>query len=68
MQREQLIRALRRFARRRDLAFDVDKARGKGAHYRVRLAGRVSTIQSGDLSPYQVNRICEQLGIDAADL
>lgn len=68
MQREQFLRRLRRFARKRSLAFEVDKTLGKGSHYRVLLAGRLTTVQSGELSPGHVRRICEQLGIDPGDL
>jgi hypothetical protein len=68
VKREALLRALRRYARKRGIAFDVEPARGKGAHYRVRLAERVTTIQSGELSPFHVERICKQLGIDPADI
>jgi len=66
--REQLIQAVRRYARKRSLPFEVDTKRGKGAHYRVRLGDRVTTVQSGELSPFHVERICKQLGIDPADL
>ena len=68
MKREALIRALRRYARERDIPFDVNSARGKGAHARVRLADRVTTVQSGELSPFHVERICKQLGIESVDL
>lgn len=68
MTRDALIRALRRYARKRDLLFEVDTAGGKGSHYRVRLAGAVTTVQSGELSPFHVQRICRQLGVDPADL
>lgn len=63
MKRDDLVRALRRYARKNDLAFDLDKARGKGAHYRVRLGKHVTTIQGGELSPFHVKRICDRLGL-----
>jgi hypothetical protein len=66
MTREQLIQALRRNARKNKINFQVDTKKGKGSHYRVRLGERVTTVQSGDLSPFQVRRICEQLGVDPA--
>ena len=68
MEREKLIRDLRRYARKRKLDFNLRTDRGKGAHYRLRLGDKITTIQSGDLSPLHVKRICEQLGIDPADL
>lgn len=40
------------------------RGRGKGSHYRVRLGDRMSTVQSGELSPFHVERICKQLGIE----
>jgi hypothetical protein len=68
VQREKLIQSLRKHARKNDIAFDLQKNRGNGAHYRVRVGGRITTIQSGDLTPFQLRRICEQLGIDPANL
>ena len=66
MTRDALIRALRRYAKERELPFEVNKAGGKGSHYRVRLAGAVTTVQSGELSPPLVRRICKQLNVDPA--
>lgn len=68
MTRDALIRALRRYARKRDIPFEVDTGSGKGSHYRARLAEAVTTIQSGELSPFLVQRICRQLKVDPADL
>ncbi|TXN47238.1 hypothetical protein FV228_08865 [Methylobacterium sp. WL18] len=68
MTRDALIRALRRYARRRGLALAVDRQRGKGSHFRVRLGEAVTTIQSGDLSPFHVDRICRQLKVAVSDL
>ncbi len=60
--------SLRRYATKRNLPFELDKAGGKGSHYRVRLGNQVTTVQSGELSPLLVNRICKQLGVDPADI
>jgi hypothetical protein len=68
VKREALLRALRRYARSHGVAFDLNPARGKGAHYRVRLADRITTVQSGELSRFHVERICKQLGIDPDEL
>ena len=65
MKREALIRELRALARRRGLAFEVFADKGKGSHYRVRFAGRLTTIQSGELSKLMVRTIKRQLGIDS---
>lgn len=68
MLRDQLIRKRRRLARKRGLEIEVDKTLGKGSHYWVRFGGRVTTVQDGDLSPMHIRRICEQVGIDPAEL
>ncbi len=68
MKRDALIRRLRRYARIRDLVFDLDRGGGKGSHNRVRLGEAITTIQSGELSPFHVGRICRQLQVDLADL
>jgi hypothetical protein len=44
------------------------KDRGKGGHYRVRLGVFVTTIQSGELDPFHVKRICAQLNIDLTEI
>ena len=64
MTRDAFLRRLRRYAAKRGLPLDVMQGRGKGSHYRVRLGDRVSTVQSGELSPFHVERICKQLGIE----
>jgi hypothetical protein len=68
VKREALVRALRRYAARQNLPFRLDKAGGKGSHYRLRLGDAVTTLQSGELTPLLVNRICKQLGVDPAAL
>jgi predicted RNA binding protein YcfA (HicA-like mRNA interferase family) len=67
LNREQLIRALRKLARKQGVAFDVETAKGKGSHYRVKFAGRVTTVQH-DLNPGRIARILKQLEIDPVDL
>lgn len=67
MNREQLIRALRRYARRRDLAFSLDTRKGDGSHHRVRVGARITTVQQ-DLNPGRIERLLKQLEIDKADL
>jgi hypothetical protein len=49
-----------------NLPYELDKAGGKGSHYRLRLGDAVTTVQSGELTPLLVNRICKQLGVDPA--
>ncbi|AYO85016.1 hypothetical protein [Methylobacterium brachiatum] len=64
MKREDLIRDLRRFARKNGLAFDLLKEKGKGSHYTVRVGDKLTTVQSGELKPLWVKRILKQLEID----
>ena len=68
MKRDDLIRDLRRFARKNGLPFHLLKDKGKGSHYTVRIGPKATTIQSGELKPLWVKRILNQLGIDPADL
>jgi hypothetical protein len=68
VKRDALIRNLRRYARKHGSSFDVDVGAGKGSHYRVRLGQAVTTIQSGELSPFHVERICKQLRVDLKEL
>ena len=68
MNREALIRRLRKYARKSGLAFEVDRKKGKGAHYIVTVGDKWTTVQSGELNPNKTERICKQLGIDPAFL
>lgn len=67
MKRDDLIRELRRLARKRGLPFELIKDRGKGSHYIVRIGDQISTVQSGELDPYHVKRILKQLKVDPAE-
>lgn len=67
MNRDQLVRALRRYARKQEILFTVETKRGKGSHYRVRVGERVTTIQI-DLNPGRIERVLRQLDVDPADL
>lgn len=64
MNREALIRELRKLARMQGKVFEVFTERGKGSHYRVRFGDRITTIQSGELSALHVRTIRKQLGIE----
>lgn len=66
MKREALIRDLRRYAKENNLVFEVDKAAGKGSHYRVTLGEHRTTVQSGELTPLLVKRIRDQLKVNPA--
>ena len=67
MNRDQLIRALRKYARKRGIAFEVETRKGNGSHYRVRVGLELSTIQS-ELNPGRIERLLKQLKIDPRDL
>ena len=67
MNRDQLIRALRKYCRKRGVSFEVDKKKGNGSHYRVTVGGKVSTLQH-ELTPNRIRRFLEQVGVDPADL
>ena len=64
MNRDSLIRDLRKLARERGITFEVFENRGKGSHYRVRFGSKMSTIQSGELSKLHVRTIMKQLDLD----
>ena len=67
MKREQLIRALRRYARKSGVPFSVNTKRGDGSHYIVEVGGERTTLQSA-LNPGRIERALKQLKIDPADL
>lgn len=67
MKRNDLIRDLRAFARKRNLHFEVDKKGGKGSHYRLTVGER-KTIIPTHLSPNLIRAILKQLMIDPAEL
>ena len=67
MNREQLIRALRKHARKKGIAFSVDTKRGNGSHYLVEVGKERTTLQS-DLNPDRIERALKQLKIDPAIL
>ncbi len=67
MNRDQLIRALRKYARKQGLAWDLDRKKGKGSHYWVQV-GEYATTMQDDLNPGRVERILKQLKVDPGDL
>lgn len=64
MQREALIRELRKLAKETDQEFEVMPNKGKGSHYRVRLGSKFTTLKSGDLTPNYVRLVKKQLGVE----
>ena len=71
MTRDELIRRLRRLARKRGVAFDVVAARGKGGHWTVQYgAVRIPVPQAkgGDLAPGTLGTILRNFGLRRDDL
>jgi hypothetical protein len=64
MKREQFLQLLRREARRMNVALRIEKAEGKGSHYRVYFGSRASTIKSGELTPGYMKLVRRQLGLE----
>lgn len=62
MNREKLIRELRAYAKEKGMVFSVDRKKGKGSHYLVKLGDRVTTVQS-DINEGRARRIRKQLGV-----
>jgi len=67
MNRDQLIQAIRKLARKRGIHFELDTKKGKGSHYRVEFGTNWTTIQH-DLNPGRIRRILRQLDIDPTDI
>lgn len=63
MKREALLRELRKLAKEMGTTFEVFEDNGKGSHYRVKFADKMTTIKSGELKPGYVALIKRQLGI-----
>ncbi len=67
MSREDLIRALRRYCRKRNLHFELDTRRGKGAHYLVVVGDRRTILQS-NMSAHVIRLVLKQLDVNHEDL
>ncbi|MFO1073419.1 MAG: hypothetical protein U1E17_12260 [Geminicoccaceae bacterium] len=71
MTRDELIRRLRRLARKRGLEFEVDRERGKGSHWMVRFGSAhqpVPQAHGGDLARGTVDSILHGLNLTRRDL
>ncbi len=62
MNREKLIRELRKMAKEKGLIFEVNTRKGKGSHYIVTLENKTTTIQS-EINETRARMIKKQLGI-----
>ena len=71
MTRDELIRRLRRLARKRGVAFDVVASRGKGGHWTVRFGDAslpVPQAHGGDLATGTLRSILRRFGVTREDL
>ncbi len=64
MKREKFLQLLRKEAGQQKKEFRVDKAAGKGSHYRVHIGNRASTVKSGELKPGYMKLVRRQLGLE----
>jgi len=63
MKRDKLLSRLRRHARKKGLAFNVVRSRGKGSHVTVTLGTRRTIVKDGELKPGYIALIVRQLGL-----
>jgi len=68
MNRDQLIRKLRRLARDRQVGFEVDQKRGKGSHATLYFEARKAVCPKGEIKRGTLIRILAALGLTEADL
>lgn len=68
MNRAQLIRKLRRLARKQGATFQMQKRRGKGSHVTLVLGGRKVVCPDGELKPGTQRAILERLGLSEDEL
>lgn len=71
MTRDELIRRLRRIAKKRGLRFEVDREHGKGSHWVIRLGTNMQPVpqaSSGDLRTGTLRGILRGLGLRPRDL
>ena len=68
MNRAQLIRKLRRLARKQGATLQVQKRRGKGSHVTLILEGRKVVCPDGELKAGTLRAVLDQLGLLESDL
>jgi mRNA interferase HicA len=66
--RDQLIRRLRKLARKQGIEFRVDFAHGKGSHAALYFGSRVTICPDGELKSGTLSAVLKDLGIDRARL
>lgn len=69
MSTEEFLRAIRRYARAKDLEFSVQRRRGKGSHAMIIVGDRRSFVPMARELPVGTQRaILRQLGLRRSDL
>ena len=63
MNRDALLRDLRRYGKKNGLAVSFDAGRGKGGHGVVTVGERSTVVKSGELSNVYAQLILKQLGL-----
>ena len=63
MNRRELIKEIRKQARQRGLEFELDRKKGKGSHYLVRVGARKTTVPKR-ITPKLAAVIRRQLGLE----
>ena len=60
----EFVRRARRYARRHGLSFSYDPALGKGSHGELRVGGRKTFVQYGEIRPNTLAAMCRHLQIN----
>ncbi len=64
----EFVRRLRRLGRKQGVAVALVPSRGKGGHQTLYYGERFTIVQTGEIPPGTLRRMCRQLGIDPKDL
>jgi len=67
---QEFIKAVRKWARQRDIAVELDTEHGKGSHAILRVGKRSTVIKDRrkELGKGLLHAMCKQLGIDPTEL
>ena len=64
MNGREFLRRARRYARKNELEFSFNPARGKGSHGEVRIGELKATVQHGEIAPNTLANMLRRLNID----
>jgi len=64
---KQFIKSAKIWAKPRGVAFSVEASHGKGGHQILRVGGKWTTVQTGELRPGVFHAMLKQLGIAKED-